>query len=192
MTMTYPDPSAKVGQETLDTTIHYLEMTDDPRLGIGIPPARGLRLQHLARPSLRLYRQTYDRVGAPWLWWERKVMADEEVESIIHSPEVEVHVVYLGREAIGFGELDLRLKGEVELVHLGLVEEHLGKGWGRWLLKEMLRQAWSAKPERVWLHTCNLDHPKALAFYQRAGFSIYKTEQETIQDPSSFYRERSW
>ena len=47
----------------------------------------------------------------------------------------------------------------------------------------MLDLAWDRSPERVWLHTNSLDHPKALAVYQRAGFVPYRQEKLTIDDP---------
>ena len=34
-----------------------------------------------------------------------------------------------------------------------------------------------AAPKRVWVHTCNLDHPKALANYQARGMVVYKVEE---------------
>jgi hypothetical protein len=35
-------------------------------------------------------------------------------------------------------------------------------------------------PTRVWVHTCTLDHPAALANYQARGMKIYYVEaQET-------------
>ena len=32
------------------------------------------------------------------------------------------------------------------------------------------------QPRRVWVHTCDLDHPNALVNYQARGFSVYKVE----------------
>ena len=167
----------------LETTVTYLEMTRNPRRQITIPPRRGLKLRCLPQPSVTLYRRLFDGVGGPWLWWGRKVLSDGELQEIIHDPLVEVHVLYHDEHPIGFGELDFRQDGEVELVYLGLMIDQIGKGIGRWLLGEMLRHAWARGPERVWLHTCNLDHPRALAFYRKAGFEVYKEETQIIDYP---------
>ncbi len=43
--------------------------------------------------------------------------------------------------------------------------------------------AWSRPIRRFWVHTCNFDHPSALAFYQRAGFRPYATMVEVTEDP---------
>ncbi len=174
-------PKAKDGK--LETTVTYMEMTRDPRRQVTVPPRRGLRLRRLPRPSVSLYRRLFQAVGGPWLWWGRKVLNDDELEQIIHDPQVEVHVLYMDEHPIGFGELDFRTEGEVELVYLGLILDQIGRGIGRWLLGEMLRHAWAKGPGRVWLHTCTLDHPKAIPFYERAGFVVYKEETEVIDDP---------
>ena len=39
----------------------------------------------------------------------------------------------------------------------------------------------SHRPDRVWLHTCDLDHPAALPNYLKAGFEIYDTK--VIEQP---------
>jgi hypothetical protein len=46
-----------------------------------------------------------------------------------------------------------------------------------------LRRAWAARPRRLWVHTCTLDHPAALAFYQRSGFVAYRRQVEIDDDP---------
>jgi hypothetical protein len=33
------------------------------------------------------------------------------------------------------------------------------------------------------VHTCNLDHPRALGLYQKAGFTPYGQEATVIDDP---------
>ena len=32
--------------------------------------------------------------------------------------------------------------------------------------------------QRVWVHTCSLDHPHALANYQARGFRIFRVEEQ--------------
>jgi len=43
-----------------------------------------------------------------------------------------------------------------------------------------VRDAWSLRPRRVWLHTCTLDHPHALANYMARGFVPYRTEHYEV------------
>ena len=71
----------------------------------------------------------------------------------------------------------------IELAYFGLMPEFIGKGLGKFFLNAMIDRAWAHKPKRVWLHTCTLDHPQALAVYQRAGFTPYKQEVKIFDDP---------
>jgi hypothetical protein len=40
-------------------------------------------------------------------------------------------------------------------------------------------------PNRVWLHTCSLGHPRAMQHYQSHGFELYKTEEAIEQLPEA-------
>jgi GNAT superfamily N-acetyltransferase len=64
-----------------------------------------------------------------------------------------------------------------------LTADLLGRGAGRHLMEHSLAAAWDSAPERVWVHTCTLDHPRALSFYLKAGFSPYKRAIEIADDP---------
>ena len=38
---------------------------------------------------------------------------------------------------------------------------HIGRGLGRWMLSAAIDHAWAVGRERIWLHTCTLDHAAA-------------------------------
>ena len=44
-------------------------------------------------------------------------------------------------------------------------------------------RASAAGVRRIWLHTCALDHPRAVEFYMKAGFRPYKRGIEIMLDP---------
>jgi hypothetical protein len=50
-------------------------------------------------------------------------------------------------------------------------------------MNHALEIAWSQPIERFWLHTCTLDHPRALDFYRRTGFVPYERKVEVFDDP---------
>ena len=50
-------------------------------------------------------------------------------------------------------------------------------------MAEALKLGWADGIERVWLHTCTLDHPSALGFYRNQGFVPVKRTIETFADP---------
>lgn len=73
------------------TIVTHLEMLERPKPA-PIPPAP-LRLVPWKQPDIDTYRTLFRRVGAPWLWFSRLVMADAELTAIIHDPAVEVYAV---------------------------------------------------------------------------------------------------
>jgi GNAT superfamily N-acetyltransferase len=164
------------------TIVTHLEMRDRPKPA-PIPPAP-LRLVPWKQPDIDTYRMLFRRVGAPWLWFSRLVMADAELAAIIHDPAVEVYAVTDPRGTeVGLLELDFRSLPNCELGFFGLVPELNGKGLGRWLMAQAKSLAWRKGVERFWVHTCTLDSPAALGFYIRSGFVPYGREIETFADP---------
>jgi len=147
-------------------------------------PASPLRLARWQAPKVAPYRGLFRRVGEPWLWFSRLVMDDAALTAIIADPLVEVMPV-IDRAGIELGllELDFRVPGECELSFVGLVPELAGKGHGRWLMAHALTLAWRKGVDRLWVHTCTLDHPGALGFYRKSGFVPYAVEVETFADP---------
>lgn len=164
------------------TIVTSLEMRERPRPR-PLPDSR-LRLVRWPAPTPARYRALFRRVGAPWLWFSRLVMDDARLTAIVHDDRVEVHAVVdpAGIE-IGMLELDFRTDGECELSYVGLVPELTAQGHGRWLMAQALQRAWAPGVARVWVHTCTLDHPRALGFYRASGFVPYRRTVETFDDP---------
>lgn len=168
----------------LDVEITHLEMLARPeRARLATPMGPALALIRAERPTLSYYRYLYDGVGRPWLWYERRVMNDERLAAILDDPKVQLTVLYLGGVPAGFYELDNRIAGSVELAYFGLMPEFIGRRLGPFLLDRAIAAAWALQPMRVWVHTCSLDHPKALPIYQRAGFVPFRRERIRIIDP---------
>lgn len=175
-------PLTRVPVGQIATIVTSLEMRDCPK-----PrplPDSDLRLVRWPRPDRTRYRALFRRVGEPWLWFSRLVLTDEELDRIIADERVHVFAVVdkAGIE-LGILELDFRTSGECELAYFGLVPELAGRGHGRWLMTQALAMAWRPGVERVWVHTCTLDHPSALGFYRAQGFIPYAQAVETFADP---------
>lgn len=164
------------------TIVTSLEMLERPR-----PrplPDSPFRLVKWERPAPDKYRTLFRRVGEPWLWFSRLVMDEARLTGILHHPDVEIHAVGDPRGIeIGLLELDFREKENCELSFFGLVPELAGRGHGRWLMAQALLRAWSKEVNRVWVHTCTLDHPSALGFYRASGFVPFSRAIETFPDP---------
>jgi len=171
-----------VPNDQLATIVTSLEMVKRPPAR-PTPPSP-LRLVRWDNPDSDKYRALFRRVGSPWLWFSRLVMEEARLRAILDDPGIEVYAV-TDRAGVELGmlELDFRRPGECELGFLGLVPELAGKGNGGWLMTQALAFAWRTGVERVWVHTCTLDHPSALGFYRRFGFVPYKRTIETFADP---------
>lgn len=172
----------QVPSDHLATIVTHLEMRVRPALR-PMPESR-LRLVRWSAPELAKYRVLFTRVGAPWLWFSRLVMPDDELSAILTDSGVEVYAVVdpMGIE-VGMLELDFRKSADCEIAYFGLVPELAGAGHGRWLMAQTLALAWRAGFARVWVHTCTLDHPSALNFYRAQGFTAINREVETFPDP---------
>jgi GNAT superfamily N-acetyltransferase len=170
-----------VADGDLATVVTYLEMHAPPDRPV---PPSSLSLRRIEAPTLAEYRALFRRIGEPWLWFSRLVMADDKLAAIIEHPRVELFAVIdgTGRD-VGMLELDFREDGECELAFVGLIPDLAGHGHGRWLLAEALNRAWHSGVSRVHVHTCTLDHPAALAAYRRAGFTPFKRAVERFPDP---------
>ena len=171
-----------VPDDQIATVVTSLEMMARPALR-PMPDSR-LRLVRWKSPALDKYRALFNRVGERWLWFSRAVITDEALQAILGDPAVEVFAVAdaAGIE-VGLLELDFSADGVCEISFLGLIPELTGAGHGRWLMAQALMLAWRPDIERVWVHTCTLDHPSALNFYRAQGFTAFRRELETFPDP---------
>jgi GNAT superfamily N-acetyltransferase len=140
-------------------------------------------LERFDKPDLERYRSVFHRVGDEWLWAGRMLMGEADLVRFLTDPLVEVYLLVSERGDEGLSELDFRVHRECELTLFGVAPALIGTGAGRWLMNHAIEIAWSHPIERFWLHTCTLDHPDALAFYQRSGFTPFKREVEVYPDP---------
>lgn len=180
-----PGPPPAESPCPLETVVTYLEMRERPPRPPSPPPA-GLKaaLIRAEEPTVAFYRFLYDTVGAPWTWVERRLMDDEALAAAVRAEGVEVYVLHAAGVPAGYGEVDRRAApGAVDLAYFGLMPEFIGRGLGRWFVEAMVDIAWSSGPRRVRVHTCDLDHPRALRNYQRAGFVAYNQAVEAVPDP---------
>lgn len=171
-----------VADDQIATIVTSLEMLARPKARP--MPDSQLRLDRWRDPAPDRYRTLFRRVGEPWLWFSRLVMADAALVAIIHDAGVEVYAVTDARGIeLGMLELDFRAAGLCEIAYFGLVPELNGQGEGRWLMGRALALAWRPGVQRVWVHTCTLDSPRALDFYRKQGFMPYARAVETFVDP---------
>lgn len=164
------------------TVVTHLEMLAEPRLPPAPRPLGKYALMRAEKPPVHFYRYLYDVVGRHYVWVNRKRLSDEALAAIVQHDEVEIYVLYCGGVPAGFFELDFRNPERAELSFLGVTPEHVGKGFGRFLLCEAITLAWARGPKRLIVQTCTLDHPRALPLYQRYGFTPYAQEEAELEE----------
>lgn len=162
--------------EFVDVTVYYLEM-QTPISRQPIQSREGLTVLYVHRPSVSYYRWLYNSVGSKYHWLSRRQLSDKELATILNHPLSDIYVLHVDGSPAGFCEFDRRQPQEIELVQFGLLEAYHGAGLGTWFLRYILNQACQHAPERLWLHTCTLDHPAALPLYRKVGFTDYQQQQ---------------
>jgi ribosomal protein S18 acetylase RimI-like enzyme len=173
------------GHRGIATTVTYLEMLERPtRPTVPAPSRPRVSLVRAQAPSVSFYRYLYDNVGGPWTWVQRRLMDDETLRAAITAPDVEVYVLWANGVPAGYGEVDRGIKpDEVELSYFGLMPDYIGMGLGWYFINTMIDIAWASEPNRVTVNTCDLDHPRAVGNYQKAGFKVFGQSVQHLPDP---------
>jgi GNAT superfamily N-acetyltransferase len=113
-------------------------------------------------------------VGSPWHWYSRLMWTLEEWESYFERNDVMTFLGFVEDKLVGYFEIEFDEQEEAELKFIGLLPEYLGYGYGGVILSHAVDMAFISGVTRLWLHTCNRDHPAAIDNYLARGFRIYK------------------
>jgi GNAT superfamily N-acetyltransferase len=170
----------KVPPGKLANACTYLEMTVPPPAAA--ITAAGIQLQRLKGDDAARFRALYRTVGERWLWAGHLTKSPAELATYLAAPERDTFAVVDAHGDIGLLQLEFDA-AHAEIVYFGLIETEIGRRIGQWLIGQAIALAFAKPIKRLWLHTCNFDHPKALQFYQRAGFQVYATGFEIMDDP---------
>lgn len=159
-----------------------LEMLAKPARTLVDFPA-DLILEPAAKADVSAYRALFRAVGQDLLWFSRLLMSDEKLLDTLSNSGTESFTLKRGVDVVGILELSFRDMPDCELSFFGLVPSEVGTGTGRALIDEAIRRAFEKPIKRLWLSTCTLDHPRALSFYRKAGFTPYARFVEVHDDP---------
>ncbi len=176
---------------TVEYVVTWLEMTERPGWPWPAPPA-GMEgaLLRADDPPVWYFRAMYDAVGQDYDWTDLHATPEEELRTWLHDPDVAMYTLMGHGWPHGFFVLDWRTKDVCELAYFGLVPQVIGRGLGQWLLRTAILTGWSHEGvTRVTVNTNTLDHPRALANYQKHGFVVIgrETRSRTLardRDPS--------
>tara|TARA_B100000676_G_C17459671_1_gene523138 strand:+ start:46 stop:549 length:504 start_codon:yes stop_codon:yes gene_type:complete len=127
--------------------------------------------------DFQLNKFFYKNIGKNHHWVDRLVWTEKKWIDYVSDKNVKTFVLKNKKNFAGYFELILHPeKKEVEIAYLGLLEEYQNKRLGSNLLSVAIKNSFLNKPQRVWVHTCSLDHKNALNNYIARGMKIFKTE----------------
>ena len=145
----------------------YLELTDPAAIR---PARRFATVRRVDPPDGQVNRAFYDAVGRDHGWTDHRGRDDAWWQS--HAEAVETWVLM---DDAGYYELH-PVGTDVEIAYFGLLPAFQGRGLGGALLEHALRRSFELGA-RVWVHTCTLDGPHALANYRARGLVPYRVER---------------
>ena len=156
---------------------NYLEINSIKDLNKVIEPDGDYSLNLLEPINFQLNKFFYKNIGKQHKWIDRLVWTETQWIDYVSSEKVKTYVFKFKDNLAGFFELISHSdKKEVEIAYFGLLEEFQHKKLGSYLLSKAIQKSFKENINRVWVHTCSLDHKNALNNYLARGMKIFKTE----------------
>ena len=160
---------------------NYLEINSLHDLNEGNQPSEGYSLNLLDPINFQLNKFFYKNIGQKYKWVDRLIWTEEQWIEYVSSVKVKTYVLKYKDELVGYFELIFHsTETEVEIAYFGILEEYQNKKLGSHLLSEAIKKSFDKNINRVWVHTCSLDHKNALNNYIARGMKIFKTETVII------------
>ena len=137
---------------------------------------------NLLKPiNFQLNKFFYKNIGKKHKWVDRLVWTESQWIEYVSDEKVKTYILKNKDDLVGFFELMFYIeKKEVEIAYFGLLEEYHNKKLGSYLLSQAIKKSFIGNINRVWVHTCSLDHKNALNNYISRGMKVYKIENVYI------------
>ena len=159
----------------------YLEINSLQDLKKVQKPSDEYSVSLLDPTNFQLNKFFYKNIGKKHSWIDRLVWIDSQWIDYVSNKKVKTYIFKHREDLAGFFELIFHFeKNEVELAYFGLLQEYHNKRLGSYLLFEAIKKSFVKKINRVWVHTCTLDHKNALNNYISRGMKVFKTEKIII------------
>ena len=156
---------------------NYLEINSVLNLKEVNKPSEDYKLNLNDPINFQLNKFFYKNIGKNHKWIDRLSWSEEKWTSYVSNKNVKSYVFKFKDDLVGFFEIIIHLeKNETEIAYFGILEEYQNKKLGSYLLSEAIKKSFENKVNRVWVHTCSLDHKNALGNYISRGMKIFKTE----------------
>ena len=155
----------------------YLEINSLKDLQESEKPSDDYVVDLIEPTDFQLNKFFYKNIGKKHKWIDRLIWTEEQWIKYTTNKNVKTFVLMNRKDLVGFFELIIHPdKKEVEIAYFGILEEYQNKKLGSYLLSDAIKKSFQNNVNRVWVHTCSLDHKNALNNYISRGMKIYKTE----------------
>ncbi len=160
---------------------NYLEINSLNDLNETNSPSNDFSIKLLEPVDFQLNKFFYKLIGKKHQWVDRLVWTNKRWLDYVSDKNVKTYVLKNKDDLAGYFELNLhKEKNEVEIAYLGLLEEYHNQKIGSFLLSSAIKNSFIFNPNRVWVHTCSLDHKNALNNYISRGMKIFKKESVSV------------
>ena len=160
---------------------NYLEISSINDLNESIISPVGYIIEIINPANFQINKFFYKNVGKKHKWIDRLIWTEKKWIQYTSDKNVKTYVLKKNQDLAGYFELiKHKDKNEVEIAYLGLLEEYQNKKLGSFLLSEAIKNSFYEKTQRVWVHTCSLDHKNALNNYISRGMKIFRKEKIVV------------
>ena len=160
---------------------NYLEINSIDELNEPHNLSSDFIIELIQPDDFKLNKFFYKNIGKSHHWVDRLIWTDKQWMNYTSDSSVKTFVLKKKDDLAGYFELIIHKdKKEVEIAYLGLLEEYHNQKLGSFLLSSAIRNSFKEKTNRVWVHTCSLDHKNALKNYLSRGMKIFKKETISI------------
>ena len=160
---------------------NYLEIYSLGDLIESDSPSNKFKIELINPPNFQLNKFFYKSIGKNHNWVDRLVWTEKQWVEFTKNKNVKTFVLKNKDDLAGYFELIFHKdKNEIEIAYLGILEEYQNRKLGSYLLSTAIKKSFINNPNRVWVHTCSLDHRNALSNYLSRGMKIFKKESIII------------
>ena len=155
----------------------YLEISSINDLLVKNKPFSDLYLEKINPPDFQLNKFFYKEIGKKHSWTDRLVWDEKKWIDYLEDSRVNTYILKHNNDFIGYFEQIFDKNNlDCEIAYFGILEEHIGKKLGGYLLSEAIKISFNIGSKRIWVHTCSLDHKNALQNYLSRGMKVFKSE----------------
>ena len=158
---------------------NYLEIKNLEDLLEGQKPLNDCTVKIIEPINFKINKFFYKQIGKKYNWVDRLSWNDKTWNNYLYNNNVKTYILSEGDELIGYFE-QIYDNANCEIAYFGILEDYFGKNYGSYLLTEAIKISFKNGAQRVWVHTCSLDHKNALKNYISRGMKIFKSEKVII------------